>query len=94
MDANNLLGLKTPDNEQAKIELKGDNTASIKLVKNNQVCGRLKHIDVAYHFIRDLQHNGQIDVSYISTDNMNADGPTKPLKKAKFQRFIELLGMD
>ena len=94
MDANNLLNLKTLENEQAKIELRGDNTASIKLVKNNQVCGRLKHIDVAYHFIRDLQRDGQIDVSYISTDDMTADGLTKPLEKVKFQRFIELLGMN
>ena len=58
MDANNLLSLRTPDNEQAKIELKGDNIASLKLVKNNQVCRRLKHMDVAYHFIRNLQQDG------------------------------------
>ena len=94
MDANDLLSLRTPDNEQAKIELKGDNMASLKLVKNNQVCGRLKHIDVAYHFIRNLQQDGQIDVSYISTDDMIADGLTKPLGKVKFQRFVDLLGMN
>ena len=84
MDANDLLSLRTPDNEQAKIELKGDNVASLKLVKNNQVCGRLKHIDMAYHFIRNLQQDGQIDVSYILTDDMIADGLTKPLGKVKF----------
>ena len=35
MNANNLLSLRIPDNEQAKIELKGDNVVSLKLVKNN-----------------------------------------------------------
>ena len=55
IDANNLLNLKTLENKQAKIELRGDNTISIKLIKNNQVYRRLKYIDIVYHFIRDLQ---------------------------------------
>ena len=55
IDANNLLSLRIPDNKQAKIELKGDNIVSLKLVKNNQVYRRLKYIDIVYYFIRNLQ---------------------------------------
>lgn len=75
------------------MELKGDNNGAIALVKNRQVSERSKHIDVAYHYIRDLQRQGRIDVSYISTNDMKADGLTKPLAVQKFSRFLELMGM-
>jgi len=93
VNQDNNVDLRTPTTEQTMIELKGDNTASIRLVKNNQISERLKHVDVVYHHIRDLQQKGQINVSYIPTDDMTADGLTKPLAKIKFQRFLDLLGM-
>ena len=63
------------------------------MVKNRQVSERSKHIDVAYHYIRDLQRQGRIDVDYIPTDDMIADGLTTPLAKEKFQRYLKLIGM-
>lgn len=54
---------------------------------------RSKHIDVAYHYIRDLQKNGRINVGYISINEMKAHVPTKPLTDPKFDRFLELIGM-
>ncbi len=81
------------DNPEAILELKGDNNGAIALVKNRQVSERSKHIDVAYHHIRDLQKRGKINVSYVPTVDMKADGLTKPLAKQKFQRFLELIGM-
>lgn len=85
--------VSTIDNPEAMMELKGDNNGAIALVKNRQVSERSKHIDVAYHYIRDLQRQGRIDVSYISTNDMKADGLTKPLAVQKFSRFLELMGM-
>ena len=85
--------IKALDTEQTKLQLKGDNMASIQLVKNNRVSERSKHIDVAYHFIRDLQQQGLIDVSYVPSSEMLADGLTKPLDRIKFAEFIRLLGM-
>lgn len=66
-----------------EIELRGDNTASIQLVKNNQVSPRLKHVDMAYYFIRELQKNRHVSVSYVPSSKMTADGLTKPLNKIK-----------
>lgn len=80
-------------NSEAMMELKGDNNGAIGLVKNRQVGERSKHIDIAYHYVRELQKNGKINVNYIHTDDMVADGLTKPLAKQKFHRFLELLGM-
>lgn len=76
-----------------EVELRGDNTAAISLVKNNQVSPRLKHVDVSYHYIRELQRDGKINVTYVPTDQMVADGLTKPLAKLKFQQFLAMLGM-
>ena len=85
--------ISTKDIQQTQVELKGDNQGSISLVKNRQVSERSKHIDVAYHYVRDLQRNGKINVSYIGTNDMIADGLTKPLAHTKFDRFLQLLGM-
>jgi len=53
----------------------------------------MKHIDVRYHFIREAVEDGKVSVVYIPTDDNPADIFTKPLAKAKFRRFVELLGL-
>ena len=54
---------------------------------------RTKHIDVRYHFIREAVEDEKVSVVYIPTDENPADIFTKPLAKAKFRRFMELLGL-
>jgi hypothetical protein len=61
-----------------QVRLFGDNTASLTLVEQPQINERSKHIDVAYHSIRDLRERGIIECQYISTDKMLADALTKP----------------
>ena len=76
------------------IELKGDNNSAIALVKNRgQVGERSKYIHVAYHYVMELQKYGKISLDYVPTDEMIADGLTKPLAKQKFKRFLELMNM-
>ena len=74
-------------------QLKGDNQSALALVKNPQVNDRTKHIDVAHHHIRDLQGKKKIQIDYIPTDQMVADGFTKPLRKPQFNDFVNRLGM-
>jgi len=52
-----------------------------------------KHINVQYHFIREAVEDGKVSVIYLPTDDNPVDIFTKPLAKAKFQRFVELLGL-
>ena len=87
------MSLNIIDSSKVKMELKGDNNGAISLVKNRQVSERSKHIDVAYHYVCDLQRQGRINVDYIPIDDMIADGLTKPLAKEKFQRFLKLIGI-
>jgi hypothetical protein len=41
--------------------------------------GRMKHIEVDYHFVRDQVMQQNLDVQFISTHDQIADGFTKPL---------------
>ena len=49
--------------------------------KNQQIHGRIKHIDIKYHyiFICDLVEAGRIKVEYCASENMIADILTKGL---------------
>jgi hypothetical protein len=57
-----------------------DNSSSIKLSKNPILHGRCKHIDVRYHFLRDLNKDGIIELSFYKSQDQLADIMTKALK--------------
>lgn len=71
----------------------GDNQGAIALAKNPQFHARTKHIDVQHHFVREKQHNGEVDLQYVPTDQQVADGLTKALPKDKFEVFRSALGL-
>lgn len=70
-----------------------DNTSAIKLSKNPVLHGRSKHIDVRYHFLRDLANDGTIDLIYCKSEDQIADIFTKPLKLDVFVKLRRLLGV-
>ena len=63
----------------------GDNQlqAAIKLAIDDNYHARTKHIDIRYHFIRQVVTDGTITLIYCSTDDMAADFLTKVLPKWK-----------
>ena len=70
-----------------------DNTSTIKLSKNPVMHGRSKHIDVRFHFLRDLTREGLIELVHCSSHNQVADIMTKPLKLEAFQRLRQMMGV-
>ncbi len=72
-------------------QLKKDNQASLMLIKNVHIHERSKHIDVAYHHIRNLHKKNQISVNFVSSQDMIADELIKSLSRQNFKRFIEQL---
>ena len=74
-------------------QLFGDNQAANLLVKDAHISERSKHIDVAYHHVRDLYNKNLIQLDYIPTEDMVADGLTKPLLGDKFKSFVKQLGL-
>ena len=79
--------------EGGPIELRCDNQGAIALVKNPENHSRTKHIDVQYHYIREVVEDGLVQISYVPTSEMAADILTKPLTKVAFERCRTLLGM-
>ncbi|KAI0994923.1 hypothetical protein K3495_g13257 [Podosphaera aphanis] len=75
------------------VQMLGDNQGALALAKNPHLHERSKHIDICYHFIRDLSEKGKIEVKYTSTVDMIANGMTKSLQKIAFQRFKNLMGI-
>jgi hypothetical protein len=45
-----------------------------------------KHIDIRYHFLRDHQHRGDIEIAYVNTKNQLVDIFTKPLDEKTFSK--------
>ena len=60
---------------------------------NQSVHGRTKHIDIKYHFIRDLVEAGRIELSYCATENMVADILTKGVSIKQFEKLRCLAGV-
>ena len=75
-----------------RVQMYGDNQGALALVKNPHLHERSKHIDVCFHYIRDLAEKGRL-VDYIPTAEMIADGLTKPLMGVNSQKFKTLLGL-
>lgn len=75
------------------VDTRGDNQGALALVKNPHLHERSKHIDVSYHYIRNLEEERKISVTYIPTDEMVADGFTKPLARIQFDKFKRQLGL-
>ena len=71
-----------------------DNQSYIKLSENPIFHDNSKHIDIKYHYVRELIEKQVIQLEYLQTDRMLADGLTKPLGPTKYQAFIDFLGFD
>lgn len=64
-----------------------DNQSGIHLLENPIFHDRSKHIDINYHYIRDMVQQGAIRLQHISTDEQVANILTKLLWKVKFLTF-------
>jgi hypothetical protein len=89
-----LSELRYQGNDIKPTKIFGDNQSSMALSENPEFHQRTKHVDVQYHYIRQEIGAKQVELEFLPTQLMIADGLTKPLSKTKHKRFIELLGME
>lgn len=83
------LGLSEEDNT----EIYCDNSSAIRLSQNPILHGKSKHIEVRFHYLRELVRTGSIKLRHCGTINQIADIFTKPLSKENFLRLRGMLGM-
>ena len=67
-----------------------DRQSAIHLIKHHMHQKRTKHIDVRYHFIREIE---VIKVEKIGIADNPADMMTKPVPSHKFEYCLDLLGV-
>ncbi|CAI7804372.1 unnamed protein product [Closterium sp. NIES-54] len=70
-----------------------DNKAMIALCQEHRQEHRTKHIALRYFLARELQHRGQLRLSYMATRANTADVFTKALPPGDHQRFATVLGL-
>ena len=72
---------------QVPIVIYFDNLSNIQLARNPVFHARTKHIEVHYHFVQERVLDGNIDLTYVRTDEQVADIFTKTLGAEKLRRF-------
>lgn len=70
-----------------------DNRGAKCLAENPVFHGRMKHMDVRHHFVRQAVTDGIVSIESVSTNEMPADVLTKSLPKPKHLKCIESLGV-
>nr|GEY90921.1 retrovirus-related Pol polyprotein from transposon TNT 1-94 [Tanacetum cinerariifolium] len=76
-----------------KIPMCCDNKSAIALCCNNVQHSRSKHIDIRYHFIKEQDENGVIELYFVNTEYQLADLFNKALGKDIIEFLINKLGM-
>ena len=70
-----------------------DNNSAVTVAKNPEHHGRMKHLDLRFHWLRDTVEAGHITPIHIPTTAQAADIFTKPLNRHKIDVCIGLLGL-
>jgi hypothetical protein len=71
----------------SKVPLLCDNESVIRMADNPVEHSCTKHIGIQYHFLRDHQQRGDIEIAYVNTKNQLADIFTKPLDEKTFSKL-------
>jgi hypothetical protein len=70
-----------------------DNQSSIKVIKNPEHHGRMKHIQTKYYWIRDQVDLGKLEIKWVASKENCADIFTKALSRDLHQHQCSLLGL-
>lgn len=74
------------------IKIYCDNQSAIAVASTDNI-KRLKHIDIRYHYIKELVKSGKIYLEYIKTEEQIGDLFTKPLSRDLVVKFARSLGI-
>jgi hypothetical protein len=86
--------LKTFNITSETITIREDNQGCIKYQLTNERAGRMRHINVKYHWIREKIEDKSIRLVYCNTKDNVADIFTKSLRGESFLKHCKSLGME
>ena len=70
-----------------------DNQSTIAMTRNPQHHGRAKHVDIKFHYIREMVTMNKIELKYYKSDEMIADMLTKGIGKIQFAKLRNMIGL-
>ena len=70
-----------------------DNQSTTAMTKIPQHHGRARHIDIKFHYIREMITMNKIELRYCKTDKMTADMLTKGIGKIQFAKLRSMIGL-
>jgi len=73
-----------------------NNQACLAVVNNPKAIGRNKHIDIAYHMVREYVAREEVAFYFLPSADMPAENRTKPLPAPAFTTFRRVIcvGLD
>ena len=84
--------LKELDNIEIKsTTLFVDNLSSMNLARNPITHGRRKHIEMRFHYLRELVCEGQLKLAHYQSEEQIADLLTKAVTNEVFKRIVKKL---
>lgn len=75
------------------VQMYTDSTSALAMMENAVTSARTKHVDVAYHFVRERVGAKELAVAHVPTDRMVADILTKALPTGGFNACCDGLGL-
>ncbi|XP_050886339.1 uncharacterized protein LOC127091693 [Lathyrus oleraceus] len=90
LDETNAKGINV---KQDVMTLYYNNLSAINISKNPIQHRRTKHIDIRYHFIRDLVEDKIVTLEHVTTEKKLADIFTKALDENQFEKLRGELGI-
>jgi len=73
--------------------IKGDSRGAIALSKTTKDHGKIKHIDIRHHYLRELVKSNLVVFKQIPSADNIADLFTKPLARDHHLRFLDALSI-
>ena len=70
-----------------------DNAAAKFIAESEVVHDRSKHIDIRYHFIKDLVNSKAVILEHVGSSDNISDLLTKPLPTATLRSMVDMLGL-
>lgn len=90
-----VASISPPGRARKSMKVLSDSQSAISLSGNESINRRNKHIDITYHYVRDVtdKDSGQVELEYTPTSDMVADMMNKPLGRVKFEKLTLMAGI-